>query len=1003
MSWSKGWINYLDIETIADQKGLSDKIIKLSGGIDLCPLQFANCDRLERNDAVYIFDEVGSGKTINSGLMALHYLYNHKDKNVLVITVPSLVKPGFDNSEGQFKNKWLTPLPFKKLGLEHRFTVINNVYSNIEKKMKNDWGLVIIDEAHVFLSKDTKRYVNLVGKDKNGEEVEGKGIKADKVVFLTATPVKDSRENLETYVDIAEAITGKDQPSNWIQEICKAESEGKPICSKFDPYYPASRYFKDTVKAFIDGEKGPPRLFADTWECDGGDKKFDTLLEHIDQLYREDDKNRFLIFVRFVYQEAKKLENYLIGKGFKRFGEENTNGEKTVKAVTGVTSQELSKFKSIDPKDLPTVLILTYQISEQGVDMPGFNHVVNYHIPASPASLEQRYGRIDRLTSERDAVHIHYLILRRAFDYDNCRWDSATFNYHDAIGSCIRDLLTCLPSKNVLLTEELLDKYVRLENETKERAEYIKAVESAARSNEAVGDLLDILKNRNSDDCSSGSEEEEKLLEEKPDVKLLEILVSEEELEITSETTAEDLGGMIRTLIKTRKKQKKISEKQIQRAKNIVKDTNADSEDGETNEIGNRIFFMKKEVSEEMKATEAAKEEDYFYIVDAVGDKEEPKSGCAAAIYNSDKYKKYNGEYERLLQSAMEFAPHRKKQEETEAIWNRAFADYKGKLEEAYEQLFMDNRMEDIFCFENIFGQGGYRHGELEEYWKKCFNENTAEEICGKIAEPEDKHALLDYLREKYMELPFFQMCKKFQELLIENGNRNRKKWEESEKLFIKRRFESGITPVNFKKRKIETVFWNDNPLQIPLRDLAYFIKGEQESIKGKVPRYQQKLIHQKWALRLSEGFVHEMVSTVVEDSEKTCRIGKKTYRIKEGIYQIKMEKQVPISSNWLRLVYVLTGSVSAKTYKGADTTLFKGFLFKAEGPKRDTGLKNPEKPIFRSLDTDDGEWKQTLEKWRPEFERGGGLIKCDHDLDMSILDLDMADGLDYSTDNLRN
>ena len=39
-------------------------------------LQFANCKRLEKNNDIYIFDEVGTGKTISAGLMAIHYIYN---------------------------------------------------------------------------------------------------------------------------------------------------------------------------------------------------------------------------------------------------------------------------------------------------------------------------------------------------------------------------------------------------------------------------------------------------------------------------------------------------------------------------------------------------------------------------------------------------------------------------------------------------------------------------------------------------------------------------------------------------------------------------------------------------------------------------------------------------------------------------------------------------------------------------------------------------------------
>ncbi len=80
--------------------------------VEIYPIQFANCDRLVKNDAVYIFDEVGSGKTISSGLMALDYLVNHPDKNVLVITTNSLVKANV-GGKGQFLTDWCEKLPFE--------------------------------------------------------------------------------------------------------------------------------------------------------------------------------------------------------------------------------------------------------------------------------------------------------------------------------------------------------------------------------------------------------------------------------------------------------------------------------------------------------------------------------------------------------------------------------------------------------------------------------------------------------------------------------------------------------------------------------------------------------------------------------------------------------------------------------------------------------------------------------------------------------------------------
>ena len=48
----RSWLNRIDLDRIT-----------------LYPIQFANCDRLAKNDAVYIFDEVGCGKTIST----IHY------------------------------------------------------------------------------------------------------------------------------------------------------------------------------------------------------------------------------------------------------------------------------------------------------------------------------------------------------------------------------------------------------------------------------------------------------------------------------------------------------------------------------------------------------------------------------------------------------------------------------------------------------------------------------------------------------------------------------------------------------------------------------------------------------------------------------------------------------------------------------------------------------------------------------------------------------------------
>lgn len=182
------WLKYIDISLM-----------------DIYPIQFVNCDRLQKNDAVYIFDEVGSGKTISSGLMALDYLYNHPEKKVLVITTNALVKKSGNMEYGQFLRDWYVKLPFKQLGFTERIDIVNNHYKNIENK--KEYGLIIVDEAHLFLTTDSLRHQCL------------KNLHADKVVFLTATPIKTSKDDLQVYVKLARNITGKEISNKWIEEI----------------------------------------------------------------------------------------------------------------------------------------------------------------------------------------------------------------------------------------------------------------------------------------------------------------------------------------------------------------------------------------------------------------------------------------------------------------------------------------------------------------------------------------------------------------------------------------------------------------------------------------------------------------------------------------------------------------------------------------------------------------------------------------------------------------
>lgn len=436
---NRSWIKYID-----------------PNSVDIYPLQFANCDRLQKydNHVVYIFDEVGCGKTISSGLMAIDFLMNNPDSTVLIITTKALVNKRKNSEYGQFLTDWYDKLPFKKLNLTNQISIVNNHPANLKEK-EYGYGLVIIDEAHLFLNVETKRYKNLI-----------KNIRANKVVFLTATPIKETPDDLTRYTTIANTIANKngtggssqlETDNSLIKMIC---TEGKDstqiICNTFDIKSPVTRYFKDTMICLNTNkfeDTNGRGLHPHIWEYENCFEKNKVLFAKIEKILENtNEPNRFVIFTRYVDKEAKKIGSFFNTEKYEMFQiDKNNPHPKTYYVVTGENAYELSQF-SKKSNNLPTVLILTYQISEQGVNLPSYNYVINYHVSSYPSVLEQRFGRIDRMGSGFRNINMSYMISKK-------RWDSNTVNFHIAVATYLNNLISYIPSKNTLLTKEILAEY----------------------------------------------------------------------------------------------------------------------------------------------------------------------------------------------------------------------------------------------------------------------------------------------------------------------------------------------------------------------------------------------------------------------------------------------------------------------------------------------------------------------------------------------------------------
>lgn len=589
--------------------------LKLSENFDVFPLQFANTKRIENNDCVFIFDEVGCGKTISAGLMALHYLYNNPESEVQIVTINSLVRPVPEKEYGQFLNDWYEKLPFSDFKMKSRIHICNNLIYGLQRVKKT--GLLIVDEAHLFLE-DSQRTSAL------------KEIKAEKVIFLTATPMKHNPEDnlfrvddLDQYTEMAKAIVGK------CTVDLKQEVVGeRPICTVFDINSPITRYFKDTVTALnyvddkdqIDFEKKKvKRLIPEIWNYEND--KTEGLIKHILDLKRQAPvnklKNRYVIFTRYIGREQEDIYQKMIlkhGDEFVSWRGGSDSSRLTVVRLNGSSEEKPTEFShNGENNDLPDVIIINYQIAEQGLNLPGYNYVINYHIPGYPSSLEQRFGRIDRMgrsnASQYDEIHMAFLLSED--DIFSYHQDTNKVNFYNAVAIYIDNLITRIPSKNVILTKDILKRIKKNQGIIRE---YIDKIRFSLNTTD-LDAAYNYLQERN----QTGN-----FQEEKPDNELV-TFCDDNEIDISDTDDKYKLKEAI--------------EKELQRMREVtsspVRDkTQEEKIDGILDKIGDKIFYFDQ--AEGLHTLEAIK-----------GTADAP--GCAERICRSEEYKEYLQEFNKQV------------------------------------------------------------------------------------------------------------------------------------------------------------------------------------------------------------------------------------------------------------------------------------------------------------------------------------------------------------------
>ena len=690
MCWSREWINDIDMTRF-----------------DPYPIQFANIDRIECNNVVYNFDETGSGKTISAGLMALHYLHNNPpEKRVLVLTIPSLI------SSKQFEEDWYDKLPFKNPYVDGRIVFSNDVYSNINK-YNGEWGMIILDEAHRYLQAEKRREALM-------------GLSTDKLVFMTATPIKQLGYcDFRNYCDLAEKLLGYPVDCTWIDHIAREDRD--PICSTFDVKSPVTRYFKDTITAleYVEGGKidfkktKSIRKVPEIWRYETH-QKIPEMVSKILQIVRPDtggcgkEKNRFVIFTRLIQDEAVLIEDYLRNDSehFCEFSQATDAGEKLSYArVDGSTSTlyRVGDFSDNgDTKRLPDILIITYQIAEAGVNLPGYNYVINYHIPAYPSALEQRFGRIDRMGKKNGT---HYAEIHMIFLLSKQEMETNKQNFYYAVFIYKHMLLSVIPAKNILLTKEIISEQ---QDELSLLQERYDALYEQCKTPDGIRKAIEELEEEANSELAQfcqGQElvpGEDKNMDEFQD----EVLERLKELKNNLNKLDEKLGGA---------ELEQLLEK-----------------------IQDRIYYFGSDDQNGI---------DGVHTLDAI--RNDSGTGCAEKIYELDEYKNYAEYFEKSIRTPLRLAEVRK--------------TYKDRVEEFFEEQFMKS-IKDKYGVEYgvEYGENNYV-GTFEKIFTHDYKSLLMQELFADVqdAEKEDVRLFCDYCTKTWVEtLPFFEMCKQYGKLL---------------------------------------------------------------------------------------------------------------------------------------------------------------------------------------------------------------------------------------------
>jgi len=403
-------------------------------------------------------DEVGLGKTIESGLIWNVLQTDGKIKRTLLI-VPEQLKNQWIIEFGKKFNHWFSNIDDDYIS-EHRkyataeqniFSLHDTVICSLEFLLANKfvaaaaleapWDLLIIDEAHRLVKTSVGTNAEYILAEQFSQKIPG-------LLLLSGTPIQlapeayfyrlrlldsarfqnweEFEKNQDNYKNVANDLSkislDSDEELSW-EDLQKNIPKKSPIRSwlpiKADLSLTAAEWMSRVIDALGTGSsvfrntrksvKGFPKRILKTYKL-GRDSE----LKHwLSDFVGEHKKDKILL----ICSKSNTVNSLLslLGEDVAvAFKEEETSLERD-KAAAAWTRP-----------DGPNVL-LSSEIGSEGRNFQSARHLVLFDLPEDSSLLEQRIGRLDRIGQGKE-IYIHVPFVKKSKTEMLYLW------YHEALG-----------------------------------------------------------------------------------------------------------------------------------------------------------------------------------------------------------------------------------------------------------------------------------------------------------------------------------------------------------------------------------------------------------------------------------------------------------------------------------------------------------------------------------------------------------------------------------------